>query len=110
MRRLVETTIRFRFALLLFSLLLTSFFIYYTVTKVRLYDDPNECLPKGNPIGKLNSALQKELGAGNLVTIQISVQQGASFNPDTLSKVKRITQSIHLIRAARRETLIAIAD
>jgi len=39
MRRLVETTIRFRFALLLFSLLLTSFFIYYTITRVKLYPE-----------------------------------------------------------------------
>src|SRR5207249_10909234 len=97
MRRLVETTIRFRFALLLFSLLLTSFFIYYTITRVKLYDDPNEWLQKGNPIGKLNSALQKELGGGNVVRIQISVQQWAVFDPDTLSKVMRMTQRFHLI-------------
>ena len=110
MRRLVETTIRFRFAFLLFSLLLTSFFIYYTVTKVRLYDDPNEWLPKGNPIGKLNSMLQKEFGGGNLVTIQISVKQGDIFNPDTLSKVKRITQGIHLIWGVIPYNVMSIAD
>ena len=110
MRRLVETTIRFRFALLLFSLLLTSFFIYYTITRVKLYDDPNEWLPKGNPIGKLNSALQKEFGGGNLVTIQISVQQGDIFNPDTLSKVKRITQRIHLIWGVIPYNVMSIAD
>jgi hypothetical protein len=106
----VETTIRFRFALLLFSLLLTSFFIYDTATQVKLYDDPNEWLPTDNPIGKLNSILQKEFGGGNLVTIQVSVKEGDIFNPETLSKVKRITREIHLTWGVIPYNVMSIAD
>jgi predicted RND superfamily exporter protein len=110
MRGLVEATIRFKFALLFFSLLLTSFFIYDTVTQIKLYDDPNEWLPADNPIGKLNSMLQKEFGGGNLVTIQISVKEGDIFNPETLNKVKRITRAIHLIWGVIPYNVMSIAD
>jgi predicted RND superfamily exporter protein len=110
MRGLVEATIKFRVALLLFSLLLTSFFIYDTVTQIKLYDDPNEWLPADNPIGKLNSTLQKQFGGGNLVTIQISVKEGDIFNAETLSKVKRITREIHLIWGVVPYNVMSIAD
>src|SRR5262249_48209242 len=110
MRRLVELTVRMRFVLLLFSLSLTSFFIYQTVRQVKLYDDPNDWLPKGDPIGQLNSYLQKEFGGGNLVTIQISVKQGDIFNPETLSKVKRITREIHLIWGVVPYNVMSIGD
>ncbi len=112
MRRLVELTVRMRFALLLFSFLLTSLFIYccYTVTQVKLYDDPNDWLPKSDPIGKLNSYLQKKFGGSNLVTIQISVKQGDIFNQATLSKVKRITREVHLIWGVVPYNVMSIAD
>ncbi len=110
MRRLVELTVKMRFALLLFSLLLTTFFVYDTVTQVKLYDDPNDWLPKGDPIGKLNSYLQKEFGGGNLVTVQISVKEGDIFNQATLSKVKRITREIHLIWGVVPYNVMSIAD
>jgi len=110
MRRLVELTIRFRFSLLLFSLLLTSIFLYHIVTQIKLYDDPNEWLPESTPISKLNNYIQKKFGGGNLVTIQISVKEGDIFNPETLGKVKRITREIHLIWGVVPYNVMSIAD
>lgn len=110
MRKLVELTVRLRFVLLLLSLLLSASFAYITVAQIKLYDDPNEWLPKESRIGKLNSYLQEKFGGGNLVTIQVSVNEGDIFNAETLSKVKRITREIHLIWGVVPYNVMSIAD
>lgn len=110
MRRLVEITIKLRFVLLLFCTCLSVFFAYVLVNQTRLYDDPNEWLPPGNPIGKLNRALQGQFGGGNLVNIQVSVKDGDIFNEATLSKVKRITRAVNLIWGVIPYDVQSIAD
>lgn len=110
MRRLVELTVRLRFAFLLLSLLLGAFFAYVTVAQVKLYDDPNDWLPSGSRIGKLNRYLQEKFGGGNLVTIQVSVKDGDIFNPETLAKIKRITREIHLTWGVVPYNVMSIGD
>lgn len=95
MRHLVELTVRMRLPLLLLCLTLTGVFLFQA-RNAKLYDDPNEWLPLSSPIGKLNQYLQEKFGGGNLVTIQVTVQDGDIFNPDTLAKVKRMTREVLL--------------
>jgi predicted RND superfamily exporter protein len=84
-----------RLPLLLLCLALTSVFLFQA-RNAKLYDDPNEWLPASNPVGQLNKFLQEKFGGGNLVTIQVTVQDGDIFNPDTLAKVKRMTREVLL--------------
>ena len=72
MRKLVEFTVKMRLPLLFLCLTLTVTFLSQA-KRAALYDDPNEWLPRDNPIGKLNTYLQEKFGGGNLVTIQVSV-------------------------------------
>lgn len=95
MRKLVEFTVTARFPLLLLCLVITGIFLLQS-RNAKLYDDPNEWLPAGNPIGRLNAYLQEKFGGGNLVTIQVSVKEGDIFNAATLAKVKRMTREVLL--------------
>jgi predicted RND superfamily exporter protein len=110
MRRLVELALRLRFILLAVSAVLTGWLLYVTVTRAKLYDDPNTWLPADHPIGQLNNELQEKFGGGNLVTIEVSVEHGDIFNVETLAKVKRITRAIHLVNGVVPYNVISIAD
>lgn len=110
MRRFVELAVTFRYVLLAFCAALTGFFAYVLVTQSRLYDDPNDWLPANSAIGNLNNYMQEKFGGGNLVTIQVSVENGDIFNAETLNKVKRITREVGLIWGVIPYALQSIAD
>jgi predicted RND superfamily exporter protein len=110
MRRVVEVAVALRYLLLAACITLSGFFAYVLVTQSMLRDDPNDWLPADSPIGNLNNYLQEKFGGGNLVTIQVSVNDGDIFNAATLAKVKRITREVGLIWGVIPYALQSIAD
>ena len=93
----MEFLVRHRFIVFVCALALTGWFAYL-VTTLRLYDDPNQWPPEDDPNVLLNNKLQLQFGGANLVTIMITRKDGSSIiNPETLEKVKRITDKIMVI-------------
>jgi predicted RND superfamily exporter protein len=85
-----------RIKLLILISILTVFFGWRCFS-FRLFDEPNAWPPKKDPNVVVNNLLQQLFGGANLVTVQVSVKDGNILNPETLTKIKRITDKISLI-------------
>jgi len=94
MERLSTLLVRFRFASLVATLVVTCGAIYLA-SSLKIYDDPNRWPPEDDPAVVLNEQLQRKFGGANLVTIMVSRRDGQSIvQADTLAKVKRITDEL----------------
>lgn len=96
--RLARFLIRHRRGAMLIQLVVMGLCIW-AVSTLKLHDDPNRWPPKNDPNVVLNDRLQREFGGANLVTIMIArTDSGSIVSPDTLAKVKRITDQVLEIR------------
>ncbi len=109
MRKIIEKILDFRLLCLALVIIVTCF-LGYQCFQLKLYDDPNRWPPKSHPNVVLNDYLQENFGGANLVTVQIAVKEGDIFNPETLAKVKRITEKIRLIYGVVPYALNSLSD
>jgi len=107
-RRFVEGILKFRLLSIFLMLILTAFFAY-RASRISLYDDPNRWVPKSHPNVALNDYIQDNFGGANVVMVQVTVKEGDIFNPDTLTKVMRISDNILLMEGVVPYYLTSLA-
>ena len=106
---LLSFILSFRLLILIIFLILTGFFGYKCIG-LKLYDDPNKWPPKHNKKVLINDYLQEKFGGANRIMVQIRVKEGDIFNPQTLTKVKTITDEIRLIEGALPYCIYSLSD
>ena len=73
--------------------IITIFFAYET-RNMRLYFDPDDLLPQNHPYIILKNKMEDIFGGSNVTVVGLVRKEGDIFNPETLGKIKRITDKI----------------
>ncbi len=109
MKRYVEAILRWPPLTILVLLGVTAFFAMQ-VGHLKMVLDPKRILPQGHPFVQLNNKIEEKFGGSRVVVIGVSVKEGDIFNPDTLGKIKRITEAVKEAPGILEENVISIAD
>ena len=88
--RYVEFIIRFRFAVLTLTLLVTALAVYQA-KNLRIVTDPNTMLPQSHPYISTGIEVAKVFGSKYVVVIGVSPTQGDIYQPQVLAKVRQMT-------------------
>jgi uncharacterized protein len=70
---------------------------FWSLNGFRLRDDPNAWPPPNDPFVRLNRDIMALFGGGNSVSIELVANEGTIYNPENLSTIKEITDSLYLI-------------
>src|SRR5215469_13867046 len=74
--------------------------------EVRLQDE----VPRGHPYMAIDDRLKARLGAQQTSIIAIGVREGDVFNPDTLGRIKRLTEGVFKIPGVVPSTVLSLAS
>ncbi|HXN06863.1 MAG TPA: MMPL family transporter, partial [Nitrospiria bacterium] len=94
---------------ILIALAITLFFAFQ-LHRLFMVLDPKRILPQDHPYVQLNNRIEQAFGGSRVVVIGVTVKNGTIFNPDTLGKIKRITENVKRISGILEENVVSIAD
>ncbi|NOY83501.1 MAG: hypothetical protein GXO96_01525 [Nitrospirae bacterium] len=109
MKTFVEKIVRFPY-LVIFSILLITFFFLTQIFNIELKFDPKAILPQDDPIVQRNNRIEETFGGSRVVVIGVHNRDGNIFNTESLAKIKAITDEVKLIAGIKEENVISIAD
>ncbi|MGH7001409.1 MAG: RND family transporter, partial [Stellaceae bacterium] len=72
---------------------MTLFFGYHA-TKVQMYSQFADLLPQAHPYIKAYNHYRTTFGGANIVSLSLEVKKGDIFNPDTLKKIRYVTEKV----------------
>ncbi len=109
MKKFVEKIVRFP-KLVIFLVLLITFFFLAQIFSIELKFDPKAILPQDDPIVQRNNKIEETFGGSRVVVIGVHNKKGDIFNTATLTKIKEITDEVKLISGIKEENVVSIAD
>ena len=108
-RRIAAFVIGRRFWILMAVLAVTLFFAYQ-MTKLSVFTDFGDLLPQSHPYVRIHNKFREVFGGANLLLIAVEVKSGTIFNPETLAKVKGISEELVKIPGVDRYKILSIAQ
>jgi len=106
-KKVASVILRYRTQFLVLITILTVFF-GWRATHLKLSYDFEKLLPRNHPYVTTYQEFQEIFGGANLISIEVAVKQGDIFNPETLSKIRKITDDIQFIPGIDRYKVISI--
>jgi predicted RND superfamily exporter protein len=88
-----DRLIEHRFIISVVVLLITALFAYWT-SLLKLETAFNELLPQTHPFVQTHNQYAATFGGANNITIMLHVKEGTIFNPETLSRIFRMTEGL----------------
>jgi hypothetical protein len=82
----------------------------YLATRVRVESPTIDLFPSTHPYVETFKKYSDVFGGASRVVIQLEVQEGDVFNPDTLAKVLRITKALELMPGVNNYQVLSIAQ
>src|SRR5437879_12440171 len=86
-------TLEYKRAALIILALLTIFFAYYA-TKVQMYSQFADLLPQAHSYIRAYNHFRPTFGGANIVSLSLEVKNGDIFTPDTLKKIRYVTEKV----------------
>jgi hypothetical protein len=108
LRKIAEFVIRFRLPILIL-IIISSIIFCYGISKIEMYTVFEDLLPPNHPYIKTHQEFRKVFGGANLVAISVEVKNGTIFNPETLKKVKKLTEVIEFTEGVNNYQIFSIA-
>jgi predicted RND superfamily exporter protein len=108
MNKFSDFIIEKRLAILIIISLIT-FFFGYKVKDLEVHTKFADLLPQGHEYIKLHNRIRSQFGGANSVVMVLQVREGDIFTPQTLQKIKDITDELYLIPAVDRFKIASIA-
>jgi predicted RND superfamily exporter protein len=108
MKRIAAWIVKNRLAVLITIILLTIFFGYHA-RKIEMYTAFSDLLPRDHPFIRVHNKFRKVFGGANLVLLSVEVKKGDIFNPQTLAKIKKLTEVVERIPGANNYQIFSIA-
>jgi len=109
LKRYVEAIIRWPLLTILALGGVTVFF-FLQISHLKMVLDPKRILPQGHEYVQLNNEIEEHFGGSRVVVVGVTVKEGDIFNPETLAKIKRITEQVKLVSGILEENVVSIAD
>jgi len=110
MERFAEFIIKRRLLILVAIVIVTVFFGYQMVTKLKVNTIFSDLLPQTHPYIKTHNEFRLLFGGANFLVIMLKVKEGDIFNLKTLGKVKYITEELEKIPGVDRYKILSIAS
>lgn len=110
--RIVETYVNFiwrhRPMTLTILLAITAFWVFQA-RKVEMYSQFADLLPQGHPYIQAYNQHRETFGGANIVTLVLQVKEGDIFTPETLKKVRYITDQVDQINGVDHNQVASLA-
>lgn len=106
--RYITFIVRYRLVVIV-AVLVASALFATRIGNLRVIVDPNDNLPQEHPYVVASNEIERIFGGANLVVIGVESVRGDIFQPDILSKLVRITDSILSIPGVVRSNVISLA-
>ncbi len=98
-----------RFLVVAAIALLTGFFLFEAL-KIKVESPTIDLFPSDHPYVETFVKYKDIFGGASTVLIQIEVKEGDVFNPDTLTKIYRVTKALELLPAINNYQVLSIAQ
>ncbi|HXG52566.1 MAG TPA: MMPL family transporter [candidate division Zixibacteria bacterium] len=108
MRKIAEWTVRRRLWVLL-ALLAATLFFGRAALRIEMYTAFSDLLPKDHPFIRVHNRFAKVFGGANLILLSVEVRDGDIFNPQTLKKIKHLTEVMELTPGVNNYQIFSIA-
>ena len=108
MAALAQWIVKRRLAVLSAIILLTVFFGFYAL-KIEMYTAFSDLVPRNHPYIETHNEFWKTFGGANVIMISLEVNNGDIFNPATLEKIKKLTETVERIPGANNYQIFSIA-
>jgi hypothetical protein len=105
----VEFCIRRRVAVVVAIAIVTAVMAAFAA-RVPIKTVFSDLLPQKHPYVQVNQRFQRDFGGSNVVSIMVEVENGDIFTEATLSKVKKITDELPLVKGANPFQIISLAS
>jgi len=94
---------------ILIIIFLPTLFFLYKIKDLQVHTKFADLLPQGHEYIKLHNRIRSQFGGANSLVLVLQVREGDIFNPQTLQKIKDITDELYLIPAVDRFKIASIA-
>jgi predicted RND superfamily exporter protein len=108
MKSYMEWVIRYRFAVIAMTLLLTVFAVFQA-KNLKIIIDPNTMLPQSHPYVSTTNEVEKVFGLKNIVVIGITPKQGDLYQATVLQKVQHITAALLKAKGVMPESMLSLS-
>jgi len=108
MKRYIEWIIRYRYAVIVLTLLATVLAVTQA-RNLKIIIDPNTMLPQSHPYVSTTNLVEKTFGMKNMAVIGITPKQGDIYQPAVLAKVQRITAAILKTKGVIQENTLSLS-
>lgn len=98
-----------RFPLLIAMVIITAYFAFQ-IPKVKLKTELSDLLPQKHEYVKLHNEVRDTFGGANILFIKISVKKGDIFNPETLQKIKKVSEELMFLPGVDRYKVVSLAQ
>ena len=88
---------------------LTTLFFAYQVKDLKVSTNFADLLPQGHEYIKLHNRIRSQFGGANSVVLVLQVREGDIFTPQTLQKIRDITDELYFIPSVDRFKIASIA-
>ena len=105
----IATFILKRRFILLIALLLITIFFALQLGKVNVTTRLNDLLPQSHSFVKFHNEVRDTFGGANVMFIKVTVKEGDIFNPETLEKIKFISNECTFLPGVDRFKVSAMA-
>jgi len=107
--KIAKFIVKNRFLLIATMAIITVFFVFQ-IHKVELKTDLSDLLPQKHEYVKLHNEVRDTFGGANILFIKIAVKEGDIFNPETLQKIKTVSEELMFLPGADRYKVVSIAQ
>ena len=108
MKRLAEFIVRRRRSVLFSACLMTLFFAYCAV-KIEMYTAFADLVPRDHPYIRVHNEFWRTFGGANVILLSVEVKEGDIFNPETLGKIKKLTDQVELMPGVSNYQIFSLA-
>ena len=109
MERFADFVLRFRWPILILTLLVTAFF-GWQATYVKFDTVLSGLWPDAHEYIKTHRAHERYYGSPLTVYIMLQRKDGTIYNPETLEKIDRITKAVDAIRGVNHNRVVSISS
>lgn len=105
---IADFTLRYRWFSLTWLLLSTIFFGYHAFS-VQMYSQFADLIPQAHPYIKAYNHFRPTFGGANIVSLSLEVKDGDIFTPETLKKIRYITEEVDKIDGVNHYQVASLA-
>ncbi|MFL6657675.1 MAG: efflux RND transporter permease subunit, partial [Massilia sp.] len=108
MKTYIEWIVRYRFAVIILTLMVTALAIF-EARSIKIIIDPSTMMPPSHPYVSASTQVEKVFGSKHVVVIGIHPKQGDIYQSAVLAKVERMTNAFLQVPGVVKENMMSLS-